>query len=88
MWEALKARNRKCSTENSSDCPLPTSFRAFSATKLQLVPPGPMAQAITFRAVGAETQSFHTVSTARGSDLVTNRVLSIEPPADAIRLNL
>jgi hypothetical protein len=77
MWEALKARNRKCSTENSSDCAFPTSFRAFSATKLQLVPPGPMAQGgvpsraarlgcetITFRAVGAETQSFHTASTA------------------------
>jgi hypothetical protein len=33
----------------------------------QLVPPGPMAQAFTFRAFGAETQSFHTASTALGS---------------------
>jgi NifU-like protein involved in Fe-S cluster formation len=29
-------------------------FRTFSARTLQLVPPGPMAQAITFRAFGAE----------------------------------
>jgi len=31
-----------------------TSFRAFSAKELQPLPPGPMAQAFTFRAFGAE----------------------------------
>jgi len=43
-----------------------TSFRAFSAKELQPVPPGPMAQAFTFRAVGAEARSFNTGSVAMG----------------------
>jgi len=34
----------------------PTLFRAFSAKKVLLVSPGPMAQAITFRAFGAESR--------------------------------
>ena len=47
----------------------PTTFRAFSAKEdFQLVPPGPMAQAFTFRAFGAETRSSPTLSTAPGSD--------------------
>ena len=41
----------------------PTTFRAFSAKEdFQPVPPGPMAQAFTFRAFGAGEQSFHTVN--------------------------
>jgi hypothetical protein len=49
----------------------PATFRAFSATKIfQLVPPGPMAQAFTFRAFGAETQSFRTVAIAPDARVV------------------
>jgi hypothetical protein len=40
----------------------PKAFRAFSAKRFRLVPPGPMAQAFTFRAFGAETQSFTACS--------------------------
>ena len=43
-----------------------TLFRAFSAWILQLPQPGPMAQAITFRAFGAATPSFDTASEALG----------------------
>jgi len=39
-----------------------TLFRAFSAWILQLPQPGPMAQAIAFRAFGAGTPSFDTGS--------------------------
>ena len=35
------------------------SFRAFSAKEFQPIPPGPMAQAFTFRAFGAGIRSFH-----------------------------
>jgi hypothetical protein len=34
-------------------------FRAFSARTLDEFHPGPLAQAITFRAVGAQSRSFH-----------------------------
>ena len=40
--------------KKSSDYVATTTFRAFSAGNLQLLRPGPMAQAITFRAFGAE----------------------------------
>jgi hypothetical protein len=43
------------SLENSCDCEGANHVRAFSAKRFQLVPPGPMAQAVTFRAFGAET---------------------------------
>jgi tetratricopeptide (TPR) repeat protein len=39
---------------DGNDALLLTTFRAFSAKKLQAVAPGPVAQAITFRAFGAE----------------------------------
>src|SRR6267143_320512 len=36
----------------------PTTFRAFNAKEdFQVIPPGPMAQAFTFRAFGAENSS-------------------------------
>ena len=36
----------------------PTTFRGFSAKEdFQVIPPGPMAQAFTFRAFGAENSS-------------------------------
>jgi hypothetical protein len=41
------------------------SFRAFSAKEFQPFPPGPMAQAFTFRAFGAETAG-DTVSKSLG----------------------
>jgi hypothetical protein len=56
----LKARNRKCRPKTVVIVLCPVSFRAFSAKKVQPVPPGPMAQAITFRALGAESRSFET----------------------------
>jgi hypothetical protein len=60
--EALKARNGRSQTETSTTLQRQPSFRTFSAGKLRHVPPGPLAQAITFRALGAETCSFHTGS--------------------------
>jgi hypothetical protein len=56
--EALKARNRKGSIKTEVIMLRPTTFRAFSAGNLQLILPGPMAQAITFRAFGAERVEF------------------------------
>jgi hypothetical protein len=44
----------------------PTTFRVFSAEKLFSWPPGPVAQAFTFRAFGAETRHFHTLSKVLG----------------------
>lgn len=41
-------------------------FRAFSAGDRYLIPPGPMAQAVTLRAFGAPALSFHTLSKASG----------------------
>jgi len=56
--KALKARDR-------SSFPL---FRAFSAIVFgEWHSPGPLAQAITFRALGADIRSFPTGSTASGS---------------------
>jgi hypothetical protein len=47
----------------------PATFRAFSPKKIfNSSPPGPMAQASTFRAFGAETQSFHRAAYGGGSD--------------------
>jgi hypothetical protein len=65
---SAKARNRKCRPKIVMIVLRP-SFRAFSAKELQPLPPGPMAQAFTFRAFGAETRSFDTVATALGSVL-------------------
>jgi hypothetical protein len=45
-----------------------TLFRAFSAWILQLPQPGPMAQAVTFRAFGAGTPSFDTASLRLGEN--------------------
>src|SRR5688572_24299598 len=57
IFEALKARHSKwCSNSKA----FPSSiFRAFSARTFHCPFPGPMAQAMTFRAFGAENQSFH-----------------------------
>ena len=56
---ALKARNRKCRPETSNDGSPSLSFRAFSAKQPHVVAPGPMAQAITLRAFGAENPGFY-----------------------------
>jgi hypothetical protein len=64
--EALKARNRECRLKIVVIVS-PRSFRAFSAKRLRLVLPGPMAQAITFRAVGAENQDLRAGPTSAGS---------------------
>jgi hypothetical protein len=54
---ALKARNRVyLEGSNSELYSAQHSFRAFSAWESELILPGPMAQAITFRALGAETK--------------------------------
>ncbi len=62
FFEALKARNREWQSENIVIALRSTLFRAFSAKELQRVPPGPMAQAFTFRAFGAETRLLDLVS--------------------------
>jgi len=48
--EGAKSRRVK----NHSDKVASNTFRAFSAGDLQVFLPGPLAQAITFRAFGAE----------------------------------
>ena len=58
-FEALKARNRKCRPDTSNDESPSLSSRAFSAKKPHVVAPGPMAQAITLRAFGAENPGFY-----------------------------
>jgi hypothetical protein len=45
------------------------SFRAFSAWELQPVLPGPMAQAFTFRAFGAETRESQTAQHEGGGSV-------------------
>ena len=70
--EALKARNTKCRPKIVVIVLRPKSFRAFSAKKPQLVPPGPMAQAIRFRAFGAGSPSFDTASVAPDASVNLN----------------
>ena len=45
-------------SENIEDFVVPLSFRAFSALNLNRTPPGPTAQAVTFRAFGAGEAMF------------------------------
>jgi hypothetical protein len=48
--------------------------------------PGALPQAVTFRAFGAETQSFHTPSIATGSSLTLNEVfIQPDPVATGFR---
>jgi hypothetical protein len=59
IFLALKARNgvgRDAITFVSDDGSL---FRAFSASKIHLLPPGALPQAFTFRAFGAEAPGSH-----------------------------
>src|SRR6266436_9832296 len=56
--EALKVRNSESRLKTLRISLVRLSFRAFSARNLSQTPPGPMAQAVTFRAFGAENPEF------------------------------
>src|SRR5205807_2175799 len=62
VLRALKARNNNRWAESDNKY---TGFNIYCAPSalrnLKLSPPGPLAQAFTFRAFGAGNQSFHTV---------------------------
>jgi hypothetical protein len=64
--QALKARNGDSGTETVGIKVPSRSLRAFSARELDWLIPGPMAQAITFRAFGAAKLSFGTLSKLLG----------------------
>jgi len=66
--QALKARNGDSGTETVRIKTEFRSLRAFSARELDWLVPGPMAQAITFRALGAAKLSFDTDSSVLGID--------------------
>jgi hypothetical protein len=64
--EALKARNMESSYENVNDWRSCQHYFALSAlTKRQPSLPGPMAQAFTFRAFGAETPALQSRANMR-----------------------
>ena len=68
---ALKARNGKCRLKTLRISLVPLSFRAFSAGNPKRTPPGPLAQAVTFRAFGAENPEFsHSLYPRGGTDLM------------------
>ena len=60
--KALKARNRFVKRRRTSSADVISRFQRLD---LQLPQPGPMAQAVTFRAFGAVNPSFDTNSVAR-----------------------
>src|SRR5437588_12125646 len=67
VLRALKARNNNRRAESDNKY---TGFNIYCAPSalrnLKLSPPGPLAQAFTFRAFGADGWSFHTASVATG----------------------
>jgi hypothetical protein len=64
--QALKARNRDSFAKTKSIKVPSPSLRAFSAREPGRLVPGPMAQAIAFRAFGAGRLSFDTDSLSLG----------------------
>ncbi len=59
------------STENGSNCVVSNIISRLQRYEASTGPPGPMAQAITFRAFGAGTWSFDTALKRRAKLIVT-----------------
>src|SRR5713101_9242918 len=70
---ALKARNDVGRNRITTNFCRHFLFRAFSAFQNSRDPlPGALPQAVTFRAFGAGTRSFHTLSDAGGTDKIVS----------------
>jgi hypothetical protein len=76
--EALKARNRKCRPKIELEHDASNIISRFQRSEPLAAPPGPLAQPITFRAVGAETLGFHAGSKSGSCPLTLKLILSLK----------